>query len=322
MSAAASQSHEQSERDKDMSSEVTKRGKMRRSASTNAENPRTAWCPVILKTKQCYEIHILWKDSRNTLKLFQTVKEKKEFGLIKTAEFVKEKNNKAEVHDYYKLENEYGDKIFFRSTLLSPALIGSNGFSKKLMELRCQGGGDIKIATYISLLSQSKGFSHHDSNRVMKVEAHDNDEQEDFKVFLEAACEDATIATLGNDEAVKAIASKTNRKRKSNGKSTPKSKQSKIEKFFTQELKDPKGVEREHVEGFQARADVHIDHLEVCQKVLLPMDDIKVKMLAKEMLERFDPSKVTLTVVPLDPGDFNKRNTESVKYEVVHGRHR
>ena len=296
---------------------------MERSASTNADNPRTAWCPVILRTKNCLEIHLLWKESRNTITLYKTV-EKKEFGRIKSAEFVQERNKKGNLNDYYKVMNEYGVEIYFRSTLLSPALIGSNSFSKMMIELRCQSGGDNKLASYLGRLSQSQGFSHHDSNHEIKEkEVSDKDEEERFDNFIKAACENSTSVTVDRNEAVEAIAQKTNRKRKVCVKQTVKSKQTKIEKFFNQELKDPKGVEREFVEGFRARADVHIDNLEVCREVLLPIDDRKVKMLAKEMTERFDPSKMTLTVVPLDPEAFsNGSDEEPLKFVVVHGRHR
>jgi hypothetical protein len=298
------------------------RKRMLRSASTKTDNPRTAWCPVILKTKNCLEVHLLWKESRNTIKLYQT-EEKKDFGRIKAAEFVKERNKKGNLNDYYKVMNEYGDEIYFRSTLLSPALIGSNSFSKMMMELRCESGGDIKLASYLGCLSQSQGFSHHDSNRDIKGEAaFDKDEQERFDNFLKAAVENATCATVDRNEAVEAIAKKTNRKKKSSEKPKVKSKQSKLENFFSRELHDPKGVEREHVEGFQARADVHIDNLEVCTEVLLPIDEWKVKMLAKEMSERFDPSKMTLTVVPLDPEAFLIGSDKPLNFVVVHGRHR
>ena len=95
---------------------------MLRSASTKTDNPRTAWCPVILKTKNCLEVHLLWKESRNTIKLYQTEKEKKEFGRIKAAEFVKERNKKGNMNDYYKVMNEYGDEIYFRSSLFESSI--------------------------------------------------------------------------------------------------------------------------------------------------------------------------------------------------------
>ena len=214
-------------------------------------------------------------------------------------------------------------EIYFRSSLFSPAMIGSNSFSKMMMELRCESGGDIKLASYLGLLSRSQGFSHHDSNCVTKEEGgFDKDEKERFDKFVEAATENATSVTADRSEAVEAIAKKTNRKRKSSEKPAAKSKQSTIQKFFSRELQDPTGLEREHVEGFQARADVHIDNLEVCQEVLLPIDEKKVKMLAKEMSERFDPSKMTLTVVPLDPVAFSGGSDKPLDFVVVHGRHR
>jgi hypothetical protein len=306
----------------------TKSVRMERSASTSAEKPRTAWCPVVLKGRTCHEIHILWKDSRNNVKLYKNVRSKETFGRIVRAEIVTEKNKKGETNEYYKLVNEYGDEMWFRLTLMSPALIGSNSFSKMMLQLRCEVGGDKKLASYISRLSRSKDFSHHDSNLVSAVGlsqgVHD-DNQEEFRVFLLAAYEDATIITVDKDEAVQEIANKTNRKRKSKENSTPKIKQNKqerIEKFFTKELRDPSGVEKEHIDCFRGRADINIDNLEICDRVQLPIDNLKVQILSRDMLERFDPSEVTLTAVPKDPGNFNENKLEENMFEIVHGRHR
>ena len=91
-----------------------------------------------------------------------------------------------------------------------------------------------------------------------------------FDNFLKAAVENATCATIDRNEAVEAIAKKTNRKKKSSEKPPVKSKQSKLENFFSRELHDPKGVEREHLEGFQARADVHIVIWKSAQRCCFP----------------------------------------------------
>ena len=274
----------------------------------------------------------MWKDSRNNLKLFQHKKlEKKEaFGKVVNASVVrernKEKNNKLD--DYFKVENEYGDENLLDLSIMNPALMGSNSFCKKVVAYRCTEGGNVKIAAYISRLSRSKDFSNHDPNVFspvgLKLDASSDSELIEFSEFLAAAKEHATVVTTGREEAVQTIAVKTNRKRKVNNKENtkPLTKQERMEKFFQKELKDPKGVENLHVEYLQGRTDVHIDRLEVCPKVVLPLDDLKVKMLAKDMLERFDPSLISLTVVPSDPDSFDVDNLEENDFQIVHGRHR
>ena len=76
---------------------------LKRAASTSSEKPRTAWCPVILKCKKSYELHILWKDVRNRLKLFKYRKSKEPFGRVLKSNLVTEKNAKQELGDYYKM---------------------------------------------------------------------------------------------------------------------------------------------------------------------------------------------------------------------------
>ena len=72
----------------------------------------------------------------------------------------------------------------------------------------------------------------------------------------------------------------------------------------------------------RGRVDVHIDKLKVSSSVFLPIDKNKVKLLAKEMLERFDPSLCVLTVIPVDIETLDHEKLEDNLYEVVHGRHR
>ena len=221
----------------------------------------------------------MWKDSRNNLKLFQHKKfEKKEaFGKVVLASVVRErsKDNKEELEDYFKIENEYGDEILLDLSIMNPALVGSNSFSKKVVAYRCSEGGNVKIASFFSRLSHSKDFSNHDPNMFspigLKLDASDCESVE-FTEFLAAAKEHATAVTAGREEAVQSIAVKTNRKRKVNKENTkPLTKQERMEKFFQKELKDLKGAEKVHVEYLQGRADVHNDYLEICPKVVLPL---------------------------------------------------
>ena len=81
--------------------------KIERTASSQAVKIRTAWCFLILKGKRGFEIHVLWKDSRNCLELFQVKRKDKkgktDFGLIVRAHIIKAKNDKGEMGEYYQV---------------------------------------------------------------------------------------------------------------------------------------------------------------------------------------------------------------------------
>ena len=246
-----------------------------------------------------------------------------------TAEIVTELNPKNETNDYYKITNEYGDAVLFRKTLMSPALLGSNTFSKMMISSRCRDFGDKKLALFMSRLSRSKDFSHHDANtytsKGLKLEpvAPPSLDEEEFESFMDAAKEQAVIVkTVSEVEEI--IAGRTNRKRKTNAnvKKSKISKQERIEKFFGREIADPKGVEREYLEKFRGRADIKIDYLDISSQVQIPVDEVKVQQLATKFLERFDPAQLTLTAVPADIGNFKENQMEENRFEVVHGRHR
>ena len=303
--------------------------KITRSASTSAVKPRTAWCPLVVQTKAGYEIHILWKDWRNGVKLYKDKDTKSDFGRVVNAEIVTETNNKDETNQYYKMTNEYGISILFKKVMMSPAILGSNAFSKMMISIRCKDQGDIKIAAFLSRLSRSKDFSHHDGNSFtddgLKLESPGlEDNQEEFASFMNTARDNALQVSADLSDVEGVLAVKTNRKRNSEGRKKIKklSKQERIEKYFNIELKDPKGVEKEHVEKFKGRADINLNSLEISNQVHIPVDHEKVQLLARSMMERFDPAELTLTAVPADLNNFNEHKLEENSYEVVHGRHR
>lgn len=303
--------------------------KITRSASTSAVKPRTAWCPLVVQTKDGFEIHVLWKDWRNGVKLYKDKDTKSEFGRLVNAEVVTETNMKEETNLYYKMTNEYGSSVLFKKVMMSPAILGSNAFSKMMISIRCKDQGDIKIAAFLSRLSRSKDFSHHDGNAFtddgLKLESPGlDDNQEEFASFMNTAREHALHVSADLRDVEEVIAAKTNRKRNSEGRKKTKklSKQERIEKYFNIELKDPKGVEREHIKQFRGRADININSLEISNQVKIPVDHEKVQLLARSMMERFDPAELTLTAVPADLNNFNEQKLEENCFEVVHGRHR
>ena len=102
-------------------------------------------------------------------------------------------------------------------------------------------------------------------------------------------------------------------------------KRSKVEKVIdsrVEELKSSNGIEKSYISQYVGRADVPISNLAISKKVTMPINPYKVQGLARAMRERFDPSQISLTVVPLDPGELTAENLTSKKFEVIHGRHR
>ena len=65
-----------------------------------------------------------------------------------------------------------------------------------------------------------------------------------------------------------------------------------------------------------------MDKLEVCSRVLIPIEQMKVKLLAKEMHQKYDPSACILTAVQKEDAPFDEDNLPGNLYEIVHGRHR
>ena len=125
------------------------------------------------------------------------------------SKLVTEKYAKQELGDYYKMANEYSDYINFKATLMkNPSLLGDNTFSRKLIKLRGEEGGDKKISGHLSRVSICKEFSHHDGYKFtadgqMLEESDDDNDQEEFKTFLQAAIEnDATEVTKTKEDAV------------------------------------------------------------------------------------------------------------------------
>ena len=188
------------------------------------------------------------------------------------------------------------------------------------------------MALFMSRLSRSKEFSHHDSNSYTSnglaleslTPSSLDDKKVEFESFMDAAKEQAVIVKVGVSEAEEIIAARTNRKRKNDAsvKKNKLSKQERIEKFFGKEIADPKRVEHEHLVEFRGRVDVNIDNLEISNQVHIPIDEVKVQQLAIKFLERFDPAQLTLTAVPADMESFKENKMEENRFEIVHGRHR
>ena len=139
--------------------------KLKRSASSSAVKPRTSWCPVVLKGKKAYQIHIMWKAVRNNLELYKVKgkdRSKRYFGLVIDMRAEPKLNEKGELGDYFAVKNEYGEVVNFKSSLLNLGMMGGNSFTKCMIGLRADGG-DMRLAAFIAQLSKCKGFSNSDA---------------------------------------------------------------------------------------------------------------------------------------------------------------
>ena len=237
------------------------------------------------------------------------------------------KNEKGELGDYFAVKNEYGEVVNFKTSLLNLGMMVGNSFSKYMIGLRADGG-DSRLAAFISQLTKCKGFSNSDENVYSDlgfelVGTQNKHNPTEIEEFLSTAKNDATLVSSSLEETVDEIAVKTKRKKKSEVKkrSAEKlSKQERIDKYFRRELTDATGVEAEVVKTGRGRADVPLRHLTVSSQVVLPIDEPKVRQLAKEMLQRFEPTNIYFSVVPKEP--FDPINLHENHYSVVHGRHR
>ena len=88
------------------------------------------------------------------------------------------------------------------------------------------------------------------------------------------------------------------------------------------ELDDPTGLEVEFHQKFMGRADIPLSNLKVSPQVALPMNPIKVSGLAAGMLQRFDPTQMSVMATPASGRPFDVNKLEDNCYEVFHGRHR
>ena len=317
--------------------------KISRIVSSNAVRTRTAWCPVVFSNKDGYEIHIMWKSVRNSLELYsykirgkvgkgRKENDKKFLGIVKDFRVETLKNEKGEVCDYYIVTDEFEEVERFKASLMNPGMTGSNDFAKRMIGLR-SGLNDRYLAAFLSRLPKCKGFSHSDENlfsdvglRIVDDVSGDEQQEDTFELFLNSAKENAAVVTASIESAIDDIAVRTKRKKKSEiEKSIEKlSRHERIEKYFNKEVKDTAGVESEVVRSSKSRADVPLSHLSITEKVVLPIDEEKVKLIAREMCERFDPTNVYLTVVPSTSEGtvFDPEHLDENHYDVVHGRHR
>jgi hypothetical protein len=167
---------------------------MKRSVSTKASRPRTAWFPIIVKLGGIYEINIGWRYYDGSVGFYsaaaRTCGVKPPWGQVVSCDFNQASNKRGELHDYFKFQNEIGQKLNFKIVLMNALLFGVNNFTQKIAAMRT-GGQDRLLAQYFSLLPRSEGFSHHKTDQHTKLgllkddagDALNEQEVEDLELF-------------------------------------------------------------------------------------------------------------------------------------------
>ena len=100
------------------------------------------------------------------------------------------------------------------------------------------------------------------------------------------------------------------------------SKAEQVEDEKEKEMMGNEGVEKNFSSQYVGRAEVPLHNLTISTKVSMPIIQWKVLGLVKAMSQRYDPSLMSLTVVPVDTIELTADNLANCRYEVIHGRHR
>ena len=99
-----------------------------------------------------------------------------------------------------------------------------------------------------------------------------------------------SVAEIAQETILNELSTRTGIKRKSK-KAEKLSKQTRLEKYFNEENKDPNGLEVDFKRKAQGRLDVHISKLSV-KDDLGPIDKKRVHDLACDIAARPDPSQL------------------------------
>ena len=248
------------------------------------------------------------------------------------------KSRKGEWHDYYTLKNRTLERRGFRVDELNPFLWTLNDFTSKMIELKTTGRKKL-LSLYFSLMLKSVNFSGHvdevydewgfrtDGEGVTETRL--IDEQGTLVEYKEFVAK-ANLCSLDVNHKKDVLEVVEGGKSKKSGEEEvfgpTKVKRSKVEMVYDhkeKELTDEDGVEKSYSSQYLGRADIPIENLTVSTKVCLAIIPFKVLGLEKAMLERFDPSLISLTVVPVeDSTDITANNIAIRRFEVIHGRHR
>ena len=314
---------------------------MKRSVSSNASKNRTAWFFIVVKIGDQFEVNLGWKYWDGTVGFYSDAHKnspaKPPWGRVVSCTFNQTTNRKGELGDYFKFENEDGKKFNFNADLMNVMVVGVNDFTQKIAAMRT-GKQEVMLARFLSQLTVSEGFSHHNPeihtsygelrNETLGQYHLSREELEDFANFVKCAKEAAFVVEK-KSEVFGQIAATGGQKIKQtstgNDEGSSDSKKGRMEKVLDikeNEIADENGIEKSFKSKYFGRTDVKLDNLSLSDRIAIPINQIKVLGIANAMSKRFDPSLLNFTVYPSDQGHFDANNLEKNEYKIIHGVHR
>ena len=309
---------------------------MKRTVSSSASKPRTAWFLIPVKLNNTYELNIGWRYYDGSVGFYsgadRTSRVRPPWGSVVSCEWNQTTNKKGELGEYFKFMNETNKKMNFKITEMNVMLLGMNNLTQMMTSLRT-GHQEILLGQYLSAIAKSEGFSHHNPE-IYSALGLNLSCNGDAPIFSEKEMEDLALMIKYTKEAAIVVAEKkevlgkmgTLKIKKSQGSEeqslVKKSKWELIEDARISEIDDRDGVEKSFASKYFGRADVRMENISLSEHIAIPINEIKVLGIANSMQKQFDPSLVNFTVYPATPETFDGTHPENNKYKIIHGIHR
>ena len=180
------------------------------------------------------------------------------------------------------------------------------------------------LAKYLSLLVRTERFRFFSPDiQVLESEVNGlGGSSAEFKSFVSKA-KDSAIRVSGLEEIPKHL---TGGEPRTDVKATTARlpRKGEVEHEKEKELASNEGEEMKLRRDFVGRVDIPIQNLEVGEQVGMTMSNSRVLAIKKEILERFEPSLLRMTVAPCNMAQFDTtagQRIETLKFQVLSGRH-
>ena len=312
---------------------------------------RTSWFFIICKDVKSdyYEMYIGYKYSSGEFDFFsanaRTCVLKEPWNPPTSCEFklmIDKKGSPCgeETIEGFKFLDKYNTLQNMRASRLNTLFAGDNDFTRKLSAMIIERKLNL-MANYLTLMVHSKTFGHHSSefsDDGLRTDGKGINEEiinenggsiEELRNIILMAQEAAYIYTNKSD-VIKQIATchgvNIRKKRRIDTSQNievkvklPRSQQvSNSQKYV---INEEGGVEKQYLGSFTCRCDIEIEKITLCSKICPRLDDLKVKGIANMMELMFDPSKIHITVTPIDPKTFDVAKPNESFYKVISGNH-
>ena len=182
---------------------------------------RNSWFFIITKFDGKFEFNLGYKYSNGTVSFLSSAKRnaviKPPWGPPVHCQFRVIKNDKGQLGEYFTFALKSGEKQNLKASIMNNLFAGENQYSRKCTSLVAQKKNEL-LAMYMTLLSNSGGFSHHredihhpsgmrkDSNGVQEQSLIDqNGSLQEFLDFKGLAESSAMLVSKSKDEAISQV---------------------------------------------------------------------------------------------------------------------